>query len=351
MYDELTRWDNLLRAYRNASRGKRGQPNVAVFEYALEEELFQLQHELRTFSYRPGGYLSFPIHEPKRRLISAAPFRDRVVHHALCQMIEPPWERRFIYDSYANRVGKGTHRALDRCQQFLRRYRYVLPCDIRQFFPSIDHAFLHQKLATECQDDDILWLIDEILQSGRDVLSEEYRMVYFAGDEPFAANRPRGLPIGNLTSQFWANVYLDSFDHFVKRSLRCRAYLRYVDDFLLFANDKATLWQWKAAIEPRLAALRLTMHDNAAPRPTREGLSFLGFRLFPQRRRLKREKGLYYRRKLRQMQRQNRAGHLSYALIHESIRGWVAHVRYANTIGLRKALFRPLRWAAYPEAT
>ena len=173
----------------------------------------------------------FFIHEPKRRLISAAPFRDRVVHHALCQRIEPIFERSFISDSYANRVGKGTHRALNRVQQYARHYPYVLQGDLRQFFPSIDHAILHNMLAAKIDDPEILWLIARILASGSNVLGEEYDMVYFPGDDLFAALRPRGLPIGNLTSQFWANCYLNVFDHFVKRELGCPGYVRYANIF------------------------------------------------------------------------------------------------------------------------
>jgi retron-type reverse transcriptase len=152
MYTQLCSWDNLLLAYRKASKGKRGQANVAAFEHRLEDNLLQLQAELLAQTYQPGPYASFYIHEPKRRLISAAPFRDRVVHHALCNLIEPLFERSFISDSYANRVGKGTHRALDRCQYFTRRYRYVLACDIEQFFPAIDHAILRDILVRKIAD-------------------------------------------------------------------------------------------------------------------------------------------------------------------------------------------------------
>jgi len=210
MYETLTSWNNLLSAYKKASAGKRGHPNVSAFEYRLEDNLLCLQDELRAKTYQPGKYDSFYIHEPKRRLISAAPFRDRVAHHALCNVIEPIFERSFIFDSYANRVGKGTHRALERCQQFARRYKYVLPCDLRQFFPSIDYAILRATLAAKIHDFEVMRLIDRILASGEGVLSDAYDMVYFPGDDLFAANRPRGLPIGNLTSQFWANVYLNA---------------------------------------------------------------------------------------------------------------------------------------------
>ena len=200
-------WDNLCLAYRNASRGKRGHADVAAFELYLTDNLLALQDELQTRRYQPGAYHSFYIREPKRRLISAAPFRDRVVHHALCQVTVPYFERLFIPDSYANRVGKGTHRALDRCQQFARRCRYVLPCDIVQFFPAIDHAMLRETLSAMLPATDCHWLVERILESGRGVLSEEYTMTYFPGDDLFAALRPRGLPIGNLTSQWWANCY------------------------------------------------------------------------------------------------------------------------------------------------
>jgi retron-type reverse transcriptase len=134
LYQEIISFTNLYLAYRGAARGKRGHPDVAAFDFNLEADLLQLQRELWVQTYRPGPYRSFRIHDPKSRLISAAPFRDRVVHHALVRVIEPIFERGFIPDSYANRVGKGTHRALDRCQAFARRYRYVLQCDVRQFF-------------------------------------------------------------------------------------------------------------------------------------------------------------------------------------------------------------------------
>ncbi len=343
MYDQLISWENLLLAYRKASKGKRGHANVAAFEYRLEDNLLALHAELQDQTYRPGGYVSFYIHEPKRRLISAAPFRDRVVHHALCNLTEPIFERSFIADSYANRVGKGTHRALDRCQHFTRRHAYVLQCDIRQFFPAIDHAVLRATLARKIDDPRVLWLADQILASGAGVLHEQYDMVYFPGDDLLAACHPRGLPIGNLTSQFWANCYLNPFDHFIKRELRCKAYLRYVDDFLLFADDKPILWAWYGAIQARLARLRLALHPGAHPRPVSEGVPFLGFVIYPDRRRLKRRKGVHYARKLRRLANAYAAGQLSLDDLNASVQGWVNHVRFGNTVGLRKALFGSLR--------
>jgi retron-type reverse transcriptase len=338
MFAILCSWDNLLLAYRQAARGKRGKANVAAFEHRLEDNLWQLQDELRRQTYQPGPYHSFFIHEPKRRLISAAPFRDRVVHHALCNLIEPRFERSFIDDSYANRAGKGTHRALGRCQQFARRYRYVLQCDIRQFFPSLDHAVLRDILWRNVDDLQVRWLIDQILQGGAGTHSETYEMVWFPGDDLLAALRPRGLPIGNLTSQFWANCYLNPFDHFVKRRLRCRGFLRYVDDFLLFADDKDVLWTWKSELEAWLARLRLTIHPGAHPRPVTEGIPFLGFVVYPEYRRLKRRKGIHYRQRFRRLVDNYATGHISLDQLSASVRGWANHARYGNTVGLRKAV-------------
>jgi len=213
----------------------------------------------------------------------------------------------------------------------------VLQCDVRQFFPSIDHQILHGILARHIVDPDVLWLADRILKSGVGVLSGEYEIVYFPGDDLFALHRPRGLPIGNLTSQFWANCHLNPFDHFVKRELRCRAYLRYVDDLLLFADDRHTLLAWREAIVERLAGYRLTIHPGAHPRPVSEGFPFLGFVVYPTHRRLKRRKGIAYWRKLRGLLDRYQAGQIPLERVHASVQGWVNHVRYGDTWGLRKA--------------
>ncbi|MFQ5858033.1 MAG: reverse transcriptase domain-containing protein [Anaerolineae bacterium] len=167
LYPQVCEFENIYLAYRKARKGKRGRPPAATFEFNLEENLVRLRDELASKTYMPGPYVSFYIHEPKRRLISAAPFRDRVVHHALCNIMEPIFERRFIHDSYANRVGKGTHHALDRCTQFARKLPYVLQCDVKQFFPSVDHAILRGIIARVIVDEDVLWLVDQILESGR----------------------------------------------------------------------------------------------------------------------------------------------------------------------------------------
>lgn len=337
LYAQICSFENLYLAYRKARKGKRGKAQVASFEFNLEEELLRLRDELASETWQPSPYHSFTIHEPKRRLISAAPFRDRVVHHALCNLIEPIWERRFIFDSYANRRGKGTHRAILRCQQFARRYPYVLQCDLEQFFPSVDHAILGATLARVIQDQRTLSLANRILESGIGVQKDIYQMRWFPGDDLWAVFRPRGLPIGNLTSQFWANVYLNSFDHFVKRKLRCRAYLRYVDDFLLFAGDKSTLWQWAAKIEDRLNRLRLSMHTPQVF-PVKTGIPFLGFRIYPTHRRLKRRRGIAFQRRFRSLYRRWLAGDIPRSRLDASARSWAAHASWGDTYALRQTV-------------
>lgn len=344
LYDAICSWPNLLLAARNAARGKRGHLPAATFEQRLPDALIELRDALRDRTYRPGPYASFTIREPKARLISAAPFADRVVHHALCNVIEPLFERRFIADSYANRVGKGTHRAIDRCQALARRHRYVLPLDVRQHFAAIDHAILRAALAQVIRDDAVPWLCDVILASGAGVLAERYDMVYFPGDDLLAANRPRGLPIGNLTSQFWSNCLMDRFDHFVKRALGCRAYVRYVDDMLLFADDKRTLWAWKGAAIEYLAAMRLTVHAGRVQVvPTAHGIPWLGFVVYPTHRHVKRRNVVRYRRRLRGLVDAYQSGAITFAELDASIGGWVNHVRYGNTYGLRRSILRGLR--------
>ncbi|WP_321531285.1 reverse transcriptase/maturase family protein [uncultured Desulfuromonas sp.] len=341
LYSRICRWDNLLLAWRKAAKGKRGTAPVAHFEYRLEDNLVQLGEELHSQTYCPGSYHSFYIHDPKRRLISAAPFRDRVVHHALCHVIEPLFERRFVTDSFANRVGKGNHRALDRAQHYARQFPYVLTLDLQQYFPSIDHALLRAVLARQIKDKNVLKLIDLILESGRGVLDGEYTMRWFSGDDLLAVERARGLPIGNLTSQFWANCYLDPFDHFVKRELRCPGYVRYVDDMLLFSNDKKELWLWKKEVMTRLADLRLTVHERSAQvRPVREGMPFLGFVVYPHKRRLKRRKEIAYARKLRKLLSEVETGNASPETVVASVNGWCNHVVHGNTVGLRRAVLR-----------
>ncbi len=336
-------WENLFLAYQKAARGKRGRPPAAGFEFQLADQLLELQAELESETYRPGAYRHFTIHEPKRRRISAAPFRDRVVHHALCNVIEPLFEARFHPHSYANRVGKGTHRAIDRLQAQARRYRYALRLDVVQHFASLDHAVLERELFRVIRDERVRRLIAVILAGGEGVLAGEYDMVYFPGDDLFARTRPRGLPIGNLTSQFWSNCYLNPLDWFVARELGCRAYLRYVDDLALFSDSKRELEGWRRYVTDYLVGLRLTLHPDAQVNPTGHGIPWLGFVVYPTHRKLKRRNVVRFSRRLKGNVGRYRAGEIGFAELDAGVQGWINHVRYGDTWGLRAHLLgRPL---------
>lgn len=335
-YPQIYNLFNLWQAFVKASKGRHSHPSIAAFEYNLEPELIRLRDELQNETYMPGGYRSFTVHEPKRRRISAAPFRDRVVHHALMNVIGPMLERKFIHDSYANQVGKGTHKALDRCTYFMRRYDYVLPCDVRQFFPSIDHEILKSILANTIKDERVMKLAGKIIASGEGVLKDEYEMIYFAGDDLFSVNRLRGLPIGNLTSQFWANVYLNELDQFVKQKLKVRAYVRYVDDFVLFSDDKKELNDWRGAVIDFLASLRLTIHEESAQaRPAWKGITYLGFIVFPEHRRLKPSKGYAFRRRWRHFYSMHKEGRMNSEELKIHAVAWANHARHGDTWNLR----------------
>lgn len=327
-------------AYRKAAKGKRGKATVAHFEQHVADHLIVLQRELATGIYQPAAYQHFTIHEPKRRKISAAPFKDRVVHHALCNIIEPIFDRRFIAHSYANRIGKGTHRAVNTLQVFAQDFDYVLRMDIVKHFPSLDHAILRAEIEPVIHDADMLWLVDQILASGAGVLKDEYKMVYFPDDDLFAINRDRGLPIGNLTSQFWSNVYMNPLDQFITRDLGCAAFLRYVDDFALFSDSKQQLYRWKQAIIDRLAAMRLTIHEAPAQViPTKAGIPWLGFVVYPTHRKLKKRNAVNFTRRLEDNIELYETGKITFAELDASVQGWINHVRFADTWGLRTHIF------------
>jgi retron-type reverse transcriptase len=341
MYESIASFSALHPAFLRARRGKRKTAEVAQFELNLEGELFQLERELLSQTWQPGGYRSFYLTDSKRRLISAAPFRDRVVHHALMAQLDPLFVPTFHPHSFANQKGKGTHLALDCVQANLQQYAYYLTCDVRQFFPSIDHAILIGQLTERIADERVVKLCQKILASGVGVLDEAYEMVYFGGDDLWARWRPRGLPIGNLTSQGWANVYLNSFDHWVEQELGCPAYARYVDDFVLFSNSKKQLHQWRTAIINQLAEYRLTLHENSAQvRPCHAGLAWLGFVLTNQQRKLKSRCGWRFVRRLKRLQKQYASYQIDQERLSASVRGWVAHLAPAQTYRLRQSVLQ-----------
>lgn len=343
LYPNICTFDNLLQAFYKARKGKRKNSNVAAFEANLEYELLQLLQELKIETYHPGPYRTFYIQDPKKRMISAAPFRDRVVHHALCNIIEPIFEPTFIFDTYANRKGKGTHTAIRRCQSFMRQYKYVLKADIRKYFPSIDHAILKGLIARKIKCPRTLSLVDLIIDNSN---PQELAPDYFPGDDLFSlASRRRGLPMGNLTSQFFANLYLSPFDHFVKEELGIKGYIRYVDDVVLFHDDKSLLHELKKECQRFLSKrLRLLLHPKKSEVfPTASGLTFLGQRIFLTHRRLKRENVQRFYRRMKERLALYHAEKLSPEQLECQLNSWLGHARQADTWRLRKRCLKGLQ--------
>lgn len=337
LYEQVCAFENLYTAALRARRGKRYRPDVAAFHFHLEAELLGLRKDLQSKTYRPGAYRAFYIQDPKRRLISAAPYRDRVVHHALCRVIEPVFERGFIHASYANRVHKGTHAALDRCTSFAQRYRFALKCDIEKYFPSIDHAILLEQIAHKIKCRDTLWLIERIVANSH---PQEEVVRYFPGDDLFTPfNRRHGIPIGNLTSQFFANIYLDGFDHFVQERLRPGAYLRFVDDFVLFGASSEELRGMLLPIQEYLDNLRLRLHPTKChTMPVRDGVPFLGWQVYADHRRLCRRTGVRFQRKLVELTREYSQGRIPLDRVRASVMSWIGHLQHGDTVGLRRKL-------------
>ncbi|TEU10313.1 MAG: reverse transcriptase [Anaerolineales bacterium] len=287
--------ENIYRAYRQCRRHKRNTVNAMLFEQNLEENLVSLHEELTIGSYWPGRSMAFLVEKPKQREVFAADFRDRVVHHILVGYLEPRWERWFIHDSYACRKGKGTHRGVERLQSFTRqvtangtRRAWYLQLDIRGFFISIDRDILYERLAAKETDPAVLWLIRTLVFydptencSMRRASRADFEKLP-AHKTLFKAAPHCGLPIGNLTSQFFANVYLDALDQFVKHQLKVRYYARYGDDLVLLSEDRAVLERQEGQIgEFVFDELRLTLNDRRRLRPVSDGIDFLGYIVRP----------------------------------------------------------------------
>jgi retron-type reverse transcriptase len=339
LFGRIANFQALHAAARRAVRGKRKKPGAASFFANLEGKLLALERQLRDGTYRPGRYVAFEVNDPKRRIVSAAPFRDRVVHHALCAVVEPIFEAGFIDHTFANRIGKGTHPAIEVYERYRDRNAHVLRCDIHRYFPAIDHAILKSDFRHRIACPRTLALLDLIVDGSN---AQEPVHQYFDGDDLFApVQRRRGLPIGNLTSQFFANLYLDGFDHFVTEVLRA-PYLRYVDDFALFHDDPAMLAAWRLRIENYLVDRRLKLH----PRKTEilrcaEPPRFLGFQLYADgRRRLPEDNVRRFRNRLRGLRDRWRAGTIGLGDVTARVSAWIAHAEHANTWRLRHAIFR-----------
>lgn len=338
LWPELTSFRHLLRAARISARGKRFRPSVLAFHADLEPNLFDLQRRLVDHTWRPGRFRDFYIHDPKKRLISAAPYRDRVVHHALVGVLEPIWERCFIADSYASRKGKGTHAAMRRCQHFARRHRWAWKADVRQFFPSIDHEILMGQLARKVKDPNVLRLARTIIEHAPSTEAEPH---WFPQDDLFTpSERRKGLPIGNQTSQFFANVHLDPLDHFVKERLRLPGYIRYVDDFVAFADDKSALHEARRQVIDFLAGLRLRLHPTKdAIFPVKQGIRFVGYRVWPTHVKLPADNVHRFRRRLRVLADHYFRHEIDWPAVRCPLMSWCGHAMQADTKLLRERLF------------
>ncbi len=328
-----------MEAARDTMRGKRGKRAGAAFFQHWETEVVRLERELTDGSYRPGAYHYFKIHEPKVRLVAAAPFRDRVVHHALVRVLEPLFEPRFIEDSYACRAGRGTHAGMRRALHFAKRYPYALKCDIRRYFPSIDQGLLREKITRVVGDQRVLGLVDVILESH----VERVERVWPEGGALFdVVERRKGLPIGNLTSQFFANIYLDAFDHFLKQELRVKGYVRYVDDFLLYGKDRTALKRLGARCRNFLAVEGLEIHpDKYRLIPTGDGVDFCGFVVRSDGRvKVRTSNARRFRKRYARMRREVIRGRCDPADLTTTVRAWIAHAKHAQSWGLRRAVLK-----------
>lgn len=339
LWATVTSARNLLDAALAAAAGKRKRPDVAAFLLNVEPEILRLRRELFGGVYQPGPYREFLVADPKPRRISAAPFRDRVVHHALTRVLEPIFERRFSAHSFACRKGMGVHQALALAARSVRRFPYVLKCDVRKYFASIDHEILLGQIARVVKCPPTLGLINQIVASYTN--EDAAALGYFSGDTLFTPfERRRGLPLGNQTSQFFANVYLNSLDNRIEQQLQPGAYVRYVDDFLLLSGEKTELTAMQQQVSSWLAEVRLRLHAGKS-RIYRscDGVTFLGWRIFPQTLRLARPNVVEFRRRLLEIQAGYQAGSIAWEKVEARVKAWIAHASHGDTYRLREQIF------------
>lgn len=323
LLDRIADRDNLLLAYVLACRGCRSAPAAVAFGRELDAELATLRKGLLEGSIAVGAFTSFPIRDPKPRQIHAPMFRERVLHHALIHVGGERLERYLIDDTFACRKGKGTHAAVARAEQFAARYRYVLKLDVRRYFDSIDHELLLRQLARLWKDRAVLRLVERIVHS-------------------YEAAPGKGLPIGSLTSQHFANVYLGVLDHHVKNVMRFRGYVRYMDDVLLFGDDARQLrgqWRWLQGWLWDTLRLRWKQPQVIA---CARGVPFLGFRLLPGHRRLSAERRRRFARRLRGLAIAFQRGAFGEDVYHQRLLSLCSHAEQAQDRDWRRRLLARL---------
>lgn len=340
LFEKICSFENLYLAYLKARKCRRYRRYVLEFNYNLEENLLKLQRELLTHIYQHGLYREFIVCDSKKRKIKAAPFRDRVIHHAVCNLIEPIFNKGFIFDSFACRKEKGTHKAIKRLEKFIKlaktnlkerdslsRQIYCFQGDISKYFSSINHKILLYLIKKKIIDEKVLWLIKEISNSTYD-------------KEPGV-----GIPIGNLTSQLFANIYLNKLDQFVKYRLRVKYYLRYMDDFLILDHHKKKLHQVKEEIREFLQdGLGLELHPKKANIfPIEGGIDFLGYQIFENYRLLRKSTVKRFIKRTKVYQKRLTKGKMTQEKFQNSLQSWLAYAKFANSWKLRKNLEEKLK--------
>lgn len=261
LIQQIADTDNLLLAYYKAAKGKWRKSETLYFENNLEENILKLKEEIVSGDISVGNYEYFYIEDPKLRLICAASFRERVLHHAIMNVCHPYFERNLIETSYATRIDKGVYKAIDRARKAMKKYKFVAKFDFRKYFDSISHQILNEKLKRLFKDKKLLDIFSAIIAS-------------------YSKSEGKGIPIGNLTSQYFANYYLSEMDHWIKETLKVPEYLRYMDDFLVFSDNKDELDFWIEKIK-LFASSKL----NLALKPvimsmSDDGVDFLGYRIY-----------------------------------------------------------------------
>ena len=320
--------ENLRRAFWKAAKGKRGKADCLAFRERLDENLAALGAELLAGDVPVGQYHYFKVHDPKQRLICAATFRERVLHHALMNVCEPALERAAVFDSYACRKGKGGLLAVERAQGYARAHRWFLKMDIRKYFDSIHQATLRELLGRKFKDPVLLGVFDRILAS-------------------YHTTPGRGLPIGNLTSQHFANFYLAPLDRFLKETLRRRAYVRYMDDFVVWGESGRELRAVCEWVRTFLAAeLKLELKANTAINRTAFGMDFLGYRLFPGTVRLARRSKVRFTRKFQRYEAAHLRGEWSELVLQQRMQALLAFVMPADSGAFRRHVLQRFRVAA-----
>ncbi len=335
LFGTLCSWDNLEDAYEKARKHKSHNPRVKEFEKHWRFHLATLSRQLRTKQYCPQHLRKFVLRDPKTRVICVSEFVDRVVHHALVNVLQPIFQPRFIHDSYASQKGKGTLRALKRFDCFVREITkngkktfdgqrivgFVLKADVQHYFDTVDHAVLLDIIKKRVKDEDILWLVKVILDN------------YNSG------SADKGMPLGNWTSQFFANIYLNELDQFVKHTLKAKYYIRYVDDFVILGRTKSQLDYFRQEINEFLKMLKLELHPNKCRMSTLErGVSFLGFRVFPQHKLVRVRNLRKIKRSLSVLLEDYEEGFVDADDVFEVLKGWNGYAMHGNTYVLRKNL-------------